>query len=84
MKIPYIAEVVVKGIKNEIGQEVGLLAEVFPNKDKVKELNIENLEETLKKDISKATKELPTFKRISKIEIRESEFAKTTTNKIKR
>ena len=84
MKIPYIAEVVVKGIKNEIGQEVGLLAEVFPDKDKVKELNIENLEETLKKDISKATKELPTFKRISKIEIRESEFAKTTTNKIKR
>lgn len=82
--IPYIAEVIVKGTKNEIGQETGLCAEVFLNKDKVEELGITDKEETLKKDIAEATKELPVYKHISKIEIRETEFNKTTTNKIKR
>lgn len=82
--IPYIAEVIVKGIKNEIGQETGLCAEVFLNKDKVEELGITDKEETLKKDIAEVTKELPVYKHISKIEIRETEFNKTTTNKIKR
>lgn len=82
--IPYIAEVIVKGIKNEIGQETGLCAEVFLNKDKVEELGITDKEEVLKKDIAEATKELPVYKHISKIEIRDTEFNKTTTNKIKR
>lgn len=82
--IPYIAEVIVKGIKNEIGQETGLCAEVFLNKDKVEEMEITDKEEILKKDIAEATKELPVYKHISKIEIRDTEFNKTTTNKIKR
>ena len=82
--IPYVQEVVVKGKKNEIGQEVALIAEVFLNKEKVEELKIENAEEKLKADISEVCKELPIYKRISNIEIRKEEFAKTTTNKIKR
>ena len=82
--IPYIQEVVVKAKKNEIGQEVALVAEVFLNKEKIEELKIENAEEKLKADISEACKELPIYKRISNIEIRKEEFAKTTTNKIKR
>ena len=82
--IPYVQEVVVKGKKNEIGQEVALIAEVFPNQEKVNELKIDNLEERLKADISEVCKELPIYKRISNIEIRKEEFAKTTTNKIKR
>lgn len=83
-RIPYIAECIVKGIKNEAGQEVCLCAEVFLNKEKIEELKIENPEEELKKDIAKVTKELPIYKHIGKIEIRETEFNKTTTNKIKR
>ena len=82
--IPYIQEAIVKSKKNEIGQEFALVAEVFLNADKVKELGIENIEETVKQDISKATKELPTYKHIKDVEIRETEFVKTTTNKIKR
>ena len=70
--------------KNEIGQEVALIAEVFLNKDKVEELKLQKVEEKLKTDISEACKELPIYKRISDIEIRKEEFAKTTTNKIKR
>ena len=38
----------------------------------------------LKNDINEACKELPIYKRISNVEIRKEEFAKTTTNKIKR
>ena len=84
MRVPYIQEAIVKAVKNDQGQEISLCAEVFLNQEKVKELGIENIEETLKKDISKATKELPVWKRVTKTEIRETEFNKTTTNKIKR
>ena len=84
MRVPYIQETIVKAVKNDQGQEISLCAEVFLNQEKVKELGIENIEETLKKDVSKATKELPVWKRVTKTEIRETEFNKTTTNKIKR
>lgn len=84
MGIEYISEVVVKGVKNEIGQDIALCAEVFLNKEKVKEMNITDAEQALKADIARVTKELPTFKHITKVEIRETEFNKTTTNKIKR
>ena len=84
LAVPYVQEVIVKGKKNEIGQEVGLIAEVFLNKEKVEELQIDNVKEKIKLDISEACKELPIYKRISDIEIREEEFVKTTTNKIQR
>ncbi len=84
LRIPYISEAIVKGVKNNVGQEVALCAEVFLNKEKVEELEIENVEETLKKDIAKVTKELPLYKHIADVEIRKTEFNKTTTNKIKR
>ena len=83
MGIPYVQEVVVRGIKED-DREVGLLAEVFLNQETIKTMEIENVEETLKKDISNVTKELPIYKKISEIKIREEEFKKTTTNKIKR
>ena len=84
LRVPYIQEAIVKAIKNDKGQEISLCAEVFLNGEKVEELGIKNIEETLKKDISKATKELPVWKRVTKTEIRKTEFIKTTTNKIKR
>jgi len=84
MGIPYVQEVVVKGKKNEIGQETALIAEVFLNQEKVQELKIENVQEKLKTDIGVVCKDLPIYKRISNVEIRKEEFAKTTTNKIKR
>ena len=84
LKVPYISEVVVRGKKDENGHEHSLMAEVFLNSEKVKELGEENIEETLKKDISKVTKELPIYKHITDVKIRDEEFKKTTTNKIKR
>lgn len=84
MGIPYVQEVIVTGIKNDIGAETGLCAEVFLNADKVKELEITDPKSSLKKDIANSCKGLPIYKHISKIVIREKEFEKTTTNKIKR
>lgn len=84
LRVPYVLEAIVKPIKNEVGQEVSLCAEVFLSQEKIEEMQIENVEETLKKDISKETRILPSYKHITKIEIRKTEFNKTTTNKIKR
>ena len=53
-------------------------------KFKIQKEDIENIEDKLKLDISEVCKELPIYKHISDIEIREKEFEKTTTNKIKR
>lgn len=83
-KIPYVQEVIVKSKKNELGQEVALIAETFLNQEKVDEMKVDNIKEKLKLDIREVTKELPVYKRISEIEIRKEEFNKTTTNKIKR
>lgn len=84
LEIPYVQEAVVKSKKNEIGQEIALVAEVFLNKEKVEEMQIENIEQKIKHDLNEICRELPTYKHISEIEIRKEEFAKTTTNKIKR
>ncbi len=82
--IPYVQEVVVFGIKNENGVETALGAELYLNADKLAELKIEDAENTLKRDIAKACKPLPTYKHISHFFVRPTEFEKTTTNKIKR
>lgn len=84
LKIPYVQDAIVKAKKNEEGQEVALIAEVFLNQEQVNEMKADNIKEKLKLDIREVTKELPIYKRISEIEIREKEFDKTTTNKIKR
>jgi len=84
LSIAYVKEVIVKSQRNEIGQEVSLVAEVFLNEEVINDMNVENIEELLKKDISTVCKDLPLYKHISGIEIRKNEFEKTTTNKIKR
>ncbi len=81
LRVNYVKEVVVRGIKEE-GREIGLLAEVFLNPELTE--GMQNISETLKKDICDATRELPIYKKITEIKIRETEFEKTTTNKIKR
>lgn len=80
--IPYVKEVIVYGIKNEIGIEDKIAAEVYLDPEQTE--GIENVSVQLKADIAEAVKELPTYKKISEIVIRDVEFEKTTTNKIRR
>ena len=82
--IDYIQEVVVKPAKSSNGKKTIICAEVFLNEEKVKELQISNIKEKLQEDINLICKDLPLYKKITKIEIRKTEFEKTTTNKIKR
>ncbi|MBQ3707103.1 MAG: AMP-binding protein [Clostridia bacterium] len=82
--IPYVKEVVVYSLRNEHGEEVKLCAEVFLNDEKVEEMALTDPAASLKDDIAKATAALPSYKQIAKIVIRQKEFEKTTTNKIKR
>ena len=82
--IPYIQEAVVTGIKDKDNIECRLCAEVFLNQDKVKELGITATEESIKNDIAIACEKLPVYKKVTKVIIRDKEFDKTTTNKIKR
>ena len=74
--IDYISEVVVLGDKNELGEEGSLVAEVYLNEIKTSS--------EVMKGIRNACKQLPLYKQISRVVIRDEEFEKTSSNKIKR
>lgn len=74
MNIDCISEVVVRGLKNSKGDEHALEAEVY--------LNEEKNESEVKVLISEALAELPNYKKITKVVIRNEPFPKTTSNKI--
>ncbi|MCL2213051.1 MAG: AMP-binding protein [Oscillospiraceae bacterium] len=82
--IPYVAECVILADVNDNGQEVGLIAEVFLNEDFVKDMDKDARKAAMKQEIDKLNKTLPSFKHIHKVRIRQDEFEKTTTRKIKR
>lgn len=75
--IPYVTEVVVSGITNEFGQDVGLKAEIYIADETADRSQ-------LNADIKKQMSELPGYKQISSVVLRDEPFEKTTTNKIKR
>ena len=74
----------VTAVKDEDGNDASLCAHVFLNSDAVEQLGITNPAETVKKDISAATAHLPSYKHITSVVVRDTEFPKTTTRKIKR
>lgn len=59
-------------------------AEIFPDFEFIEKENIKNLEEYFQNVIDKYNKGEPLYKNISHIKIRDTEFPKTTTKKIKR
>ena len=64
--------------------ETALIAEVFLNSEEVKKLDCDDIEKKLRNDITSVCEPLPKYKKISRIEIRDTEFEKTTSRKIKR
>ncbi len=81
--IPMIAESVVVGRKNAVG-EIVITALIFPNEELTEGLSKEEIYEKLKEAVNEVNKNLPVFKQIHDIEVRDTEFEKTTTKKIKR
>lgn len=91
--IPYIKECMVYGLEtdNEDGQGEGTLVavQVIPDLEAVEEKlgRAPEGEETyilLKDAIAEVNRKLPSYKRVHNLTIRETEFVKTTTKKIRR
>lgn len=74
--IDYVQEVIVSGTVDEKGNETTLQAEVYLNEKKTGA-------EVLRK-IREVCRNLPIYKQVSDVKIRDEEFEKTSTNKIKR
>lgn len=83
-KYDEVKEIVVFGGRNELGHEVAVEAEIFPNYDYAKANKIEDIKSVIDNIILDVNESLPYYKRITNVIYREVEFAKTTTKKIKR
>jgi long-chain acyl-CoA synthetase len=81
--IELIAESVVVGRQN--GSAVNLVAIVYPNMTKFGEdVSANAMLSAIEKEINHLNKRLPSHKQIKKVELREVEFEKTSSRKIKR
>lgn len=84
MEIPYVKEAVVYSIKDEDGFESSLCAQAYLDDEITATFGDVDLKDKLKKDILEICKDLPAYKKIDSVVIRDTEFEKTTANKIKR
>jgi len=83
--IEQIAECVVVGRKDEETEAVSLVAVVFPDATKFPEgTAAEDMEKAIYEKIVALNKTLPTYKHIKSVELRDTEFEKTTSRKIRR
>lgn len=83
-KIDLVSEVAVISRENSEGECV-LTAVIYPNFEKAKEIGLEDIvavSEEIKNRVQQNNKTLPAFKQVRNIEIRKTEFAKTTSKKI--
>jgi len=77
-QLPTVEEVVVRGVRNEKGEEVSLMAEVYPVED------CGATEQDILRDAQLALSVLPSYKNITQVLLRTEPFVKTSTKKIKR
>lgn len=82
-KCKEICECVVVGKPNQLGETV-ITVIVYPDYDYLSGIDDDAVLEAIRESVSRVNKELPTYKQIHGIEIRKTEFDKTTTKKIKR
>lgn len=87
---PLISESLVVGLNNENNDDIYVNAQIFPNIDAIKEylkVSVPQKAEIMaivSNIISEINKKLPNYKHIKGFIIRDKEFEKTTTQKIKR
>jgi long-chain acyl-CoA synthetase len=85
----YIKEILVYGKEVEGELEPRVAAVVFPDFDNIKrefgeEISTEEIHKLIGTEIKKYNKLMPTYKYVKDFELRDTEFEKTTTRKIKR
>lgn len=89
---PYVTECVVYGELDEHSGDTLIMAKIFPNLEAISEklrnaansIDPENILSLMQDLINNINKRIPLYKRIRDVIIRESEFEKTTSRKIKR
>lgn len=88
MENELIAEVLVYGAADEKVGNVMVTADIFPNypllKEQKGEMNSSEIYHFFKEAVDEANKKMPPYKAVKRINIREKEFDKTTTGKVKR
>ena len=83
-RISYIREVVVYAEVNEKGEESTISAMAFLDEGFTNEVGMDKARQIFLNDIYSQNKHLASYKRISQATLRDTEFEKTTTKKIKR
>lgn len=89
-KSPYILESLVWGKVDEASEETFVNAQIVPALDYIKEklgkeeISTEEIFKVIDAEVKIANRNMPLYKRIRQFTVREEEFAKTTTKKIKR
>jgi long-chain acyl-CoA synthetase len=88
-KSVYIKESLVYGVDNDNEEDTIVCAKIVPNMEVIVEKFgqvpvQEDLNNLIKQEVLKANKKLSPYKKVRHFEIREGEFEKTTTKKIKR
>lgn len=78
MALPEVHEVVVRGIRDEKGNETSLVAEIFLTED------YHLTEEEVLAKVQAILADKPSYKKISHVILRDEEFPKTTSRKIRR
>lgn len=87
---PLISEALVQGEENDRNEEIFVNAQIFPNIDAIKEYlagTVPTKEEIMKvinDVVANINSKIPNYKHIKNVIIRDKEFEKTTTQKIKR
>lgn len=87
---PLISESLVTGLNYENNDEVYVNAQILPNMEAIKEyLKVsvpqkEEIKTIMSEVIANINKKLPNYKHIKSFKVREEDFEKTTTQKIKR
>ena len=86
-KIPLVKECAVVGRVQEDGETVKITAVIYPDPSEAEALGLEDRAQIatyLKEQVAQLNKSLPAFKQIRGVELRKTEFDKTTSHKIKR
>lgn len=82
--IPYVKEVVVYAPENSAKNENIISADAYLDPDFINQVGMEKAKAIFDEDVKKVNRRLSSYKRIHQAHIRETEFEKTTTKKIKR
>jgi len=86
---PYVKESMVYGLEDDQGEGMSVAVQIIPDKEAIeadfgKDKSDKEIHDILKESLHIVNEKLPSYKRIRNIVVREDDFVKTTTKKIKR